>query len=430
VPGPERTFGLLGVYTRSTRRFTPGEHVFVQALADVLGVAAERKRLEGELRARLHDLAESDRRKDEFLAMLAHELRNPLAPVRNALEIMRMARDSDPQVDRLADMMSRQIGQIARLVDDLLDVSRITRGKVGLRREQVDLNAVASQAVEATLPLVQARRQDLTVAMSSEPIPIDADSSRLAQVMGNLLNNAVKYTDEGGRIWLDIHREGAEAVIRVRDTGVGIAAEMLPLVFDLFTQVDPTLDRSQGGLGVGLTLVKSLVELHGGTVRAFSAGIGQGSEFIVRLPVRAPAGPTGLHQPVASEPAAQAPPQGRRVLIVDDNVDAADSLATLLEMSGHQVHAAYSGLTALDLAESLRPDVVFLDIGLPGLDGYEVARRIRKNPECAGMVLVALTGYGQDEDRRKSQEAGFDQHLVKPVAPRDVVKLLARLREG
>jgi signal transduction histidine kinase len=426
VPGPERPVGLMGLYSRSPRRFPPGEHLFAQALADVLGVATERKRLEGELRVRVRDLAEADRRKDEFLAMLAHELRNPLAPVRNGLQVLRVRRNADPEVDRLAEMMSRQVGQMVRLVDDLLDVSRITKGKVTLRREPVDLTAVVNQAVEAVRPLLDARRHELTVATPPEPIRLDADPSRLAQVIGNLLNNAVKYTDEGGRIWLDTHRERDQAVISVRDTGVGISAEMLPRVFDLFTQIDPTLDRSQGGLGVGLTLVRSLVELHGGTVYASSPGPGRGSEFVVRIPaLPLTTRPESGHLATPDSAPTLSPP--RRILIVDDNVDAAESLAMLLELFGHQVRTAYGGPAALEAVESHRPEVVLLDIGLPGMDGYEVARRLRRNPALSGVTLVALTGYGQENDRRKTHDAGFDHHLVKPVDTDDLARLLGRL---
>ena len=426
IPGRVRPFGLLAAYTRSPRRFPPGELLFAQALADVLGVAAERKRLEVELQVRVRDLADADRRKDEFLAMLAHELRNPLAPVRNGLQILRVTCGGDPEVRRLAEMMGRQVGQIARLVDDLLDVSRITQGKVTLRRERVDLAAVVNQAVEAARPLADARRHELSVAAAPEPIRLDADSSRLAQVIGNLLNNAVKYTDEGGRIWLEVRREGGLAVVRVRDTGVGISAEMLPRVFDLFTQIDPTLDRSQGGLGVGLTLVRSLVELHGGTVHAASPGHGRGSEFVVRLPALPPAARPDAGAPAAAG-TAPPPSPSRRILIVDDNADAADSLAMLLGLSGHQVRTAYSGPAAIDAVEAFRPEVVLLDIGLPGMDGHEVARRLRRSPTASGVTLVALTGYGQDDDRRKTRDAGFDHHLVKPVDPDDLAGLLSQI---
>jgi PAS domain S-box-containing protein len=425
VPGRERPIGLLGVYTRSPRRFPPGELLFVQAMADLLGVAAERKQLEGELRLRVRELAEGDQRKDEFLAMLAHELRNPLAPVRNGLQVLRAKCNADPDVDRLAEMMLRHVGQIVRLVEDLIDVSRITRGQITLRKERVNLASIIDQAVEATRAAIDARKQELSVNTPAAPVLLEADPARLAQVVENLLNNAVKYTDEGGRIWLEARREGGEAVISVRDTGVGISAEMLPKVFDLFTQVERTLDRSQGGLGVGLTLVRSLVELHAGTVHAFSAGPGQGSEFIVRLPAL-PAGTRFENQqPHEGTPPVATPLTPRSILIVDDNVDAADSLAMLLRLSGHQVWTAYGGLAALEAAKSHRPQVVLLDIGLPGMDGYEVAARLRRDSTSVSITLVALTGFGQEDDRRKTHAAGFDYHLVKPVSPGELAQLLA-----
>jgi signal transduction histidine kinase/ActR/RegA family two-component response regulator len=424
VPGRDSPIGLLGIYSRSPRRFPPGELHFAQALADVMGVAAERKRLEDELHLRVRDLAEEARRKDEFLAMLAHELRNPLAPVRTGLQVLRMKGTANPEVDRLAEMMNRQVAQIVRLVDDLLDVSRITRGTVTLRRERVDLAEVLGQAVEAARPLLDARRHQLSVTLAGEAIHLDADPARLAQVVANLLNNAGKYMDEGGRIWLTARRDGDEAVISVRDAGVGIPADMLPKVFDLFTQIDRTLDRSQGGLGVGLTLVRSLVELHGGTVHATSPGPGQGSEFVVRLPALPVNSEPASVRPAETSPAAPA----RRILVVDDNVDAADSLATLLDLSGHQVWTAYGGAAALDVADTHRPEVILLDIGLPGMDGHEVARRLRRHPALSDVMLVALTGYGQEADRRRTQDAGFDHHLVKPVDPDDLTRLLVRVK--
>jgi PAS domain S-box-containing protein len=428
VPGHERPFGVLGAYTRYPRQFSTGEVLFTQALADVLGVAAERKRLEGELRLRVGELAETGRRKDEFLAMLAHELRNPLAPIQNAVETLHMRTGGDPVADRMNELLTRQVGQMVRLIDDLLDVSRITTGKITLRRERVALADLMGRAVESARPLLDARRHDLVTALPPDPIFLDADPTRLVQVLGNLLNNAAKYTEEGGRVGLAARREGGEAVVSVTDTGTGISAEMLPQVFDLFTQVDCTLDRSQGGLGIGLTLVRRLVELHGGTVRAFSAGPGRGSEFVVRLPVAPePAPRTGGVVPRAT-PAASAVPQ--HILIVDDNVDSADSLATVLGLKGHRTWTAYDGPAALDAARAHRPGFVLLDIGLPRMDGYEVARRLRQAPDLRGAVLVAMTGYGQDEDRRKGQEAGFDYHLVKPVDLTELAKILAQGRKA
>jgi PAS domain S-box-containing protein len=420
-----RPFGLLGAYTRSRRAFAEEDLQFTRALADILGVAAERKRLEGELRLRVGELADADRRKDEFLAMLAHELRNPLAPVRNAVQVLRMKCTDDPLVERMAEMMGRQVGHMSRLVDDLLDVSRITRGRVNLRRERVELATVVARAVESVRPLIDARGHELSISVPNEPVHLDADMTRLVQILGNLLNNASKYTPEGGHIWLTAYREGDDAVVIVRDNGIGIPAEMLPRVFDLFTQVDRTLDRSQGGLGIGLTLVRSLVELHGGSVKAASEGTGRGSEFIVRLPAL-PAVPQQKEERKADEgQSGSATPH--RVLIVDDNVDSVESLAILLEMAGHDARTAHDGPTALETARAFRPRVVLLDIGLPRMDGYEVARRIRQEPGLAGTTLIALTGYGQEEDRRRSREAGFDRHLVKPVDPEELREVLRQL---
>ncbi|MBN9522706.1 response regulator [bacterium] len=367
------------------------------------------------------ELREADRRKDEFLAMLAHELRNPLAPIRNGLAILQMADGGRDVVRRTHGMMSRQVDHLGRLVDDLLDVSRITRGKVELRKEAVDLNAVLARAAEAARPTIEARRHRLIVTQPGRPVMVSADPTRLAQVVGNLLTNAAKYSDEGGRIDLTLEEDG-EAVVRVRDTGLGIPADMLPRVFDLFTQVGRTLDRSDGGLGIGLTLVKSLVELHGGTASAASGGPGKGSEFTVRLPKLAGAEGSGK-----AEPAVAARGTPRRVLIVDDNPDAGDSLGTLLEMAGHTVRIARSGPQGLDAAARLRPEVAVLDLGLPGMNGYELAGRLRAEPFGRDVTLVALTGYGQEEDRRRTREAGFDHHLTKPA---DLAALTAIIRNG
>lgn len=368
------------------------------------------------------ELAEANRRKDEFLAMLAHELRNPLAPIRNGLAILQMAEGDPAVVRRIRGMMSRQVDHLGRLVDDLLDVSRITRGKVELRLEAVDLNTVLARAAEAARPLIDARRHRLIVTQPGRPVTVSADPTRLTQVVGNLLTNAAKYSDEGGRIDLTLEEENGAAVVRVRDTGLGIPAEMLPRVFDLFTQVGRTLDRSDGGLGIGLTLVKSLVELHGGTVSAASEGPGQGSEFTVRLPKYTRAERNGQ-----AEPAVAVEVTPRRVLIVDDNPDAGDSLATLLEMTGHRVGVARSGAQGLETAARLRPEVAVLDLGLPGMSGYELAGLLRAEPFGRDLVLVALTGYGQEEDRRRTHEAGFDHHLTKPA---DLAALAAILQNG
>jgi PAS domain S-box-containing protein len=396
----------------------------------VTGVSAigrdvtERRRLEEELRRQAQLLAVADRHKDEFLAMLGHELRNPLAPLLNAVQLLRRLGPPDPHVQRPTDLIERQAKAMTRLVDDLLDVSRITSKKINLQREQVDLAAVVAIAVETARPLIDARGQVLTVTPPPDAVRLEADPTRLAQVIGNLLNNAAKYTEEGGHIWLTAGREGNEAAVRIRDDGLGIPAGLLPEVFDLFTQGDRTLARSGGGLGIGLTLVKRLVELHGGSVEARSAGAHQGSEFIVRLPTGGvrPA-PTSNHS--AGRPPPSPRSTARRVLVVDDNVDAVESLAMLLRVEGHEVRTAHDGPSALSAAETFRPEVVLLDIGLPGMDGYEVARRLRQEPGLEKVLLVAVTGYGQEEDRRLSREAAIDHHLVKPVDPEALLALLA-----
>ncbi|MCE9566344.1 MAG: PAS domain S-box protein [Planctomycetes bacterium] len=381
-----------------------------------------------EIKSMEEALRDADRRKDEFLATLAHELRNPLAPIRNALQILKMPRADAAMVGRSRDMMERQVEHLVRLVDDLLDVSRVMRGKIDLRRERVELAAVVARAVETVQPLVDAQGHQLSVRLPADSLPVDADPVRLAQVVGNLLTNAAKYTEPNGRIWLAAAgREGGEAVLSVRDSGIGIAPELLPHVFDLFVQADHATDRSQGGLGIGLTLVKNLVGMHGGTVEARSAGLGHGCEFEVRLPLAA----TGTERPGDSEGGAETRPAssttGHSLLVVDDNRDAADSLAELLRLHGHEVRVAHDGPAALALAHSYRPDLIFLDIGMPGMDGYEVARRLRKTPGLGHTVLAALTGWGQQEDRRRTADAGFDHHLVKPLEPKALEGLLAEL---
>lgn len=379
---------------------------------------------EEELGRQAEELRAADRRKDEFLAMLAHELRNPLAPIKNGLEILRRA--GDPAARDTRDMIARQVDHLTRLVDDLLDVSRITRGKVELRPAEVDLNAVLARAAEGVRPLADARRHRLTVTPAPRPVWVTADLTRLVQVVGNLLTNAAKYSDPGGRIDLTLAEEGEEAVIRVTDAGTGIPADVLPRVFDLFAQADRTLDRSEGGLGIGLTLVKGLVELHGGTVKAASDGPGRGSEFTVRLPVvRRAAEPK---PPAARVPSSRA--AAKRVLVVDDNADAADSLAALLQLLGHRVRVAHSGAEALQTVGSFHPDVGVLDIGLPGMTGYELAGRLRADLAGDPLTLIALTGYGQAEDRVRARDAGFDHHLTKPADPAALCALIAADRPG
>jgi len=393
------------------------------ALATVSQDITARKSMEDNLRSLAAELSEADRRKDEFLATLAHELRNPLAAISNAVQVLRHGGRDSKTVDSASEMLERQVGQVSRLVDDLLDMSRITQGKIELRKDHVELTPILDQAVETARALLESRHHDLTVTLPSGPIYLQADAARLAQVVGNLLSNASKFTDDGGHIGLAVEREGKNVVIRVRDTGIGIAAADLPRLFDMFTQVDTSLERSRDGLGIGLTLVRALVEMHGGAVEARSAGLGQGSEFVVRLPTVAEAPKPGP-RPTRG---ATARPVRRRVLIVDDNQDGAESLAVLLQLGGHETHTAHDGQQAIEDAERLRPDIVLLDIGLPRLNGYEVCRRIREQPWGKELSMVAVTGWGQQEDRRRSQEAGFDTHIVKPVEPEALMDLLASL---
>jgi PAS domain S-box-containing protein len=387
------------------------EHGKLRGYAKVMRDITARKRAETEL-------AEANRRKDEFLAMLGHELRNPLAPLTNGVQLLRLEQALSPNGHQAVGTIDRQLKLLTRLVDDLLDVSRITRGKVHLRRQRVELRTVLDHAVETTRPLIDSRRHELTVSIPQESVWLEADPARLEQVVGNLLTNAAKYTEPGGRIGLTAERLGPEAVIRVTDTGIGILPEMLPRIFELFVQGDRSLDRAQGGLGIGLTVVKALVQMHEGKVEAHSPGVGQGSEFVIRLPVVPEVTPVKTEEPLPSADAART----LRLLIVDDNKDTADSLAMLLRHAGHDVATAASGPAGLRAALNARPDVVLLDLGLPGIDGYEVARRIREQTD--NPVLIAITGYGQPEDRDRSKEAGFDFHLVKPVDPVKLQRLL------
>jgi PAS domain S-box-containing protein len=383
----------------------------------------ERRRLEDDLRKLAADLSDADRRKNEFLATLAHELRNPLAPIRNALHVLRLSPDRAPHDQALA-MMQRQLEQLVRLVDDLMDVSRITRGKLELRSEPVPLATVVQSAVETSRPMIDHLGHELTVSLPDEPIIVDADLTRLAQVFSNLLNNSAKYMDPGGRIRLTAERRGEEVLVSVRDTGIGIAADQLSRIFEIFSQVEGSLERAQGGLGIGLTLVKRLVEMHGGRIEATSEGLGKGAEFLARLPVVAvAAGPLAAGGrdelgPVSSP---------LRIMIVDDNEDAANSLGMLLDLMGNDIRMGHDGLEAMNLAREYRPDVVLLDIGLPKLNGYEVARSIRQEPWGERTVLIAVTGWGQEADRRRSRESGFDHHMVKPVDPDELMRILAGL---
>jgi len=366
-------------------------------------------------------IAEADQRKEEFLATLAHELRGPLAPLRNTLEIMKRTGTGGPVEQQARDTMQRQLGQLTRLVDDLIDVSRITHNKIELRKERVELAPVIHQALEACQPLAAKADLRVRVNVPPDPIYVNADPVRLAQVFGNMLNNACKYTPAGGEVWVNVTREENDAVVRVSDTGIGIASDQLDRVFELFAQIDVPFERTQGGLGIGLTLVKRLVEMHGGTIEVHSAGPNRGAEFVVRLPM------LELKRAEDRTTATGPPPDAkRRVLVVDDNVDAAESLARLLAMIGNETHMAHDGIEAVEAVARLRPDLLLLDIGLPRLNGLEVCRRIREQPWGRTIMIVAVTGLGQEEDRRKSTEAGFDRHLVKPV---DYSALLALLAE-
>ncbi len=380
----------------------------------------ERSRLEKRLQEQAAALAELDRRKDEFLAMLGHELRNPLAPITNAVQLLGLQKNASPLQKQAGEIIERQVEQLTRLIDDLLEVSRITTGRIHLQQERVALNGILDRALESARPLLDQRRHEVVVEFSAEPIWLFVDVARLEQVVVNLLNNAAKYTADGGRITLSVRHVGDEAVLRVADTGVGIAPELLPHIFDLFTQSERSLDRSQGGLGIGLCLVQKLVEMHGGRVEVQST-VGQGSEFIVHLPAMPISDPipTSTSQQVSKPVSTPI-----KVLVVDDNVDATTSLELLLRGAGHVVRTALDGPTALVAVDKFLPDIVLLDLGLPGIDGYEVAKRIRENPRFGRIVLVAMTGYGQASDKERSRLAGFDHHLVKPVKFRDVLLLL------
>lgn len=385
----------------------------------------ERKRLEDNLRVLAADLSENDRRKNEFLATLAHELRNPLAPMTNMLEVLKRSDGNADVLKRAHETIERQLGQMVRLVDDLLDLNRITHDRLELRRTEVALSSVIQQAVEVARPHIDAAGHHLSVELPGEPIYLNADRTRLAQVFGNLLNNSSKYTRPEGSISLIAKRDDDEVMVTVKDNGAGIPPDKLDSIFDMFMQIDRTAERSQGGLGIGLTLVKRLVEMHGGSIEPRSAGEGMGSEFVVRLPV-------------LSEPTAAARDGSglagesvqRRILIVDDNRDSADSLAMLLEITNNQTYLAHDGVEALAAIEKHRPDVVLLDIGLPKLDGHEVCRRVREQSWGRDIVIIALTGWGQEDDRRKSLEAGFNGHLVKPVDYEKLLELLNELTNG
>ncbi|MHC5542260.1 hybrid sensor histidine kinase/response regulator [Singulisphaera rosea] len=388
---------------------------FVKVMHDM----TERKRSEEALR-------EADRRKDDFLAMLAHELRNPLSAINNAIQLARRSGKTE-HLEWAKDVIGQQVGHLTRLIDDLLDISRITRGKIQLRKDLRELAPIVRGAVESARPSIEARGHQLSVSIGETPFRIDADATRLEQVLVNLLTNAAKYTQDGGRIALEAQPEGTDVVIKIRDNGEGITPEMLLKIFEPFIQVEQTLDRSQGGLGIGLTLARTLTEMHGGSLTATSEGPGLGSEFVVRLPL------IEAEVPIAEEgasPKSEVVAQGPRVLVVDDNVESAQGLASLLTMFGHDVHIAFEGLEAIDAARQHLPQTVLLDIGLPKLDGYQVARLIRAENRLKDVLLVAVTGYGQEEDRLRSAEAGFDYHLVKPVDFDVLLELISRSRSS
>jgi signal transduction histidine kinase len=427
----ERTVAMLALgHGRAPSVHAAADQATIDELVSRAAIAFENARLFWNLKREMartkeaeEKLKEASRRKDEFLAMLSHELRNPLAPIRNAAEVMRRIAPTDAGIIWARDVVERQVTHLAQLVDDLLDVSRITQGKISLKKEPVELGKVIQHSIDTARPLLEARRHHLAVNVSSTPIWVHGDFARLSQVVGNILNNAAKYTAEGGRIELHAAADRGEAVVSVRDNGIGIDATLLPHVFELFTQGERSLDRSQGGLGVGLTVVERLVDLHQGRVEVKSDGLGKGSLFRVILPciseVPQGAGEAGLTMAAGSSP-------GRRVLVIDDNIDAAESIAVYLRLEGHEVRTVSDGAQAVAIAQVFAPQVAVVDIGLPGMNGYEVARRLRLRGKEGPALLIALTGYGQKEDRARSDEAGFDHHFVKPADPRIIQDAIAR----
>ncbi len=370
-------------------------------------------------------LDEANQRKDQFIALLAHELRNPLAPLRNGLQVLRLAGTDTSAIAQARDMMDRQLGHMVRLIDDLLDISRVSQNKMELRRSRVLLKDVISSAVETARPAIEEAGHEFTISLPPEPVYLDADLTRLAQVFSNLLNNSAKYTERGGRILLAAERQGSEVIVSVRDTGLGIPANDLPRIFDMFSQVDRSVERSTGGIGIGLALVKGLVEMHGGKVAAMSAGEGKGSTFTVKLPAfERTAAPLA---PVRSESEPHYAGPLRRILVVDDNRDSANSMAMMLKLMGNEVRTAHDGIEAIETAQEFRPKAILMDLGMPRLNGYEATRRIREQPWGRQMLIIALTGWGQEADRSQSQEAGCDGHLVKPVNLSDLESLLTQL---
>ena len=411
--GGERTIWTHGVLARAR----DGMDYWVGVNIDV----TSQKKIKEELRRQAEALEEADRRKDEFLALLGHELRNPLAMIRNGLHILLRPNAAVADQERMKETMERQVDHLTRMVDDLLDVSRITRGHIQLRKERLELSRSIAQAIDSVRSLLKASNHVLSVTLPPEPIFLEADPTRLEQILVNLLNNAAKYTPPKGKIALEAKRIDTEVEIRVIDNGVGIPTELLPTVFDLFAQVEKSLDRSQGGLGIGLTLVKRLVELHGGSVTAHSEGQDKGCEFVVRLP--ALARPADKPRAASKDPIADG--RGVRVLVVDDSVDLAMSIKMLLKIMGHDVQIAHDGPSALTAFQTHQPDVILLDIGMPGMNGYEIARQLRREQGTRHPLVVAVSGYGQDEDKRKAREAGFDTFLTKPVHPQALAELLS-----
>jgi two-component system CheB/CheR fusion protein len=425
------TTGVLGAEYRVIR--PDGELRWISSRGRVIAGADGNERMlgvvgdiTGQKRA-LAALEDADRRKDEFLATLAHELRNPLAPLRNSLAIVQRSADDPATFEKASGVMERQLSHLVRLIDDLLDVSRISLDKLTLRIEVADLAAVVEHAVEASRPAAERAGHVLEVHLPERPVKLHGDRARLSQVFSNLIGNACKFTPDGGRVVIDARIAGEHAVVSVRDNGIGIAADRIGGVFEMFSQIDNSLERAHGGLGIGLTLVRRLVEMHGGRVVASSAGLGRGSEFVVTLPLAGELRDVALPVvalPVVAAPPVAAPASGLQILVVDDNGDSADSLALLLSLAGHETHVARDGPQALARAEALRPDAILLDLGLPGLSGYEVCRRLRAEPWARTTPIVAITGWGQDDDRQRSKEAGFDGHLVKPIVLDELSALL------
>jgi PAS domain S-box-containing protein len=414
-----KNLGLVQLSDKAEGEFTEEDEAILVQLAAIASVGIENASLYEQVR-------EQDQRKDEFLATLAHELRNPLAPIRTGLAVLKLASSIDATA-RTREIMERQVEHMVRLIDDLLDVSRITRGKVQLKKELVDVRAVLDAALELSRPLIEESRHELFVSTPKETLLLDADPVRMAQVVNNLLTNAAKYTPEGGRVELSAERDGSEVIIRVQDNGVGIMPESLTKVFELFNQVGKTVDRSRGGMGIGLALVKRLVEMHNGHVTAESEGLGKGSTFIVRLPLAAM--PKIGGRLAAGDQRSRSLSIPRRILVVDDNVDGAQTLAMLLMLSGHTVETAHTGPDALKAAYAFQPSVMILDIGLPGMSGYEVAEQLRSDSIMNGVILIALTGWGSEDDRRQAQNIGFNHHLTKPVKIEKLHSLLIEMDE-